>query len=132
MYFKVLAKCGHVGKNNYILKWFYVKAESGVDAARIVRNKPRVKHHHKFAIKDVKKIDFEEYINGLKTMASDPYFNVHNSRDQRLFKCIDKDDLYREVEDKGYKKERNGQRLKYELLTKEWNRIMQGGMFYDK
>lgn len=25
-YYKVCAKCGHVGRNYFILKWFYVKA----------------------------------------------------------------------------------------------------------
>ena len=36
-YYKVYAKCGHVGRNSYILKWFYVKAESGSEAAKKVR-----------------------------------------------------------------------------------------------
>lgn len=35
-YFKVEAKCGHVRRNNYILKEFYVKAESKKEAARIL------------------------------------------------------------------------------------------------
>ena len=39
-YFKVQAKCGHVGRNHYILKWFYVKALTGEEAAKVVRDKP--------------------------------------------------------------------------------------------
>lgn len=53
-YYKVRAKCGHVGRNNYIIKPFFVKANDGKEAAKIVRNTPRVKHDHKYAIIDVK------------------------------------------------------------------------------
>ena len=81
-YYKVLAKCGHVRRNRYILKWFYLKADSGKEAARIIRFTPRVKHHHKDAIREVVIIDYDEYVNGIKIMTSDMYFNVHNSTDQ--------------------------------------------------
>ena len=73
MYYKVLAKCGHVGRNNYIIKCFYVKANDGEEAAKIVRQKPRVKHHHKDAIRDVIAIELEEYLTGLKIMEADMY-----------------------------------------------------------
>ena len=79
-YYKVLAKCGHVGRNKYIEKWFYIKAKSGKEAAKIVRDLPRVKHHHKDAIKDVIKISFEEYINGKKLTDQDFFFHIHNQR----------------------------------------------------
>ena len=55
MFYKVTAKCGHVGRNNYIEKDFFVKADSGRDAALIVRCKPRVKHDRKDAILSVKR-----------------------------------------------------------------------------
>ena len=61
-YYKVLAKCGHVGRHRYITKWFYVKASSGKEAAYIVRYKPRVKHDHKDAIREVVPINYDEYI----------------------------------------------------------------------
>ena len=83
MFYRVSAKCGHVGKSNYILKDFYVKAISGKDAARKIRNAPRVKHHHKDAIRFVEKIDYNEYINGVIQMHNDWYFHVHNSSDQK-------------------------------------------------
>lgn len=83
MFYRVSAKCGHVGKSNYILKDFYVRAISGKDAARKIRNAPRVKHHHKDAIRVVEKIDYNEYINGVKEMCDDCYFHVHNSSDQK-------------------------------------------------
>lgn len=129
-YYKVLAKCGHVGRNRYILKWFYLKANSGKEAAKIIRFTPRVKHQHRDAIREVVKIDLDEYVSGIKIMASDIYFNVHNSRDQKLYNCIKQEDVYPEIEEKKYKKKRNGQRLKYESLEKEWKRELRGGITY--
>jgi len=131
-YYKVLAKCGHVGRNRYILKWFYLKSDSGEDAAKIIRFTPRVKHHHKDAIREVVRIDYDEYVNGSKIMASDMYFNVHNSTDQKLYNCIKQGDVYPEIEEKKYKKNRNGQRLKYEALEKEWKQKIKGGRTYDE
>lgn len=131
-YYKVHAKCGHVGRNWYILKWFYLKADSAKDAAEIVRYEPRVKHHHKDAIREVVKIDYNEYIIGIKIMASDMYFKVHNSTDQKLYNCIKQEDIYPEIEKKKYKKGRNGQRLKYESQEKEWKNKIKGGIIYDE
>ena len=126
-YFKVLAKCGHVGRNKYILKWFYVKAESGEDAARDVRNTPRVKHHHKDAIRDVMEITLDEYFTGKKLMLNDKYFQVHNRSDSRLFNCEKVDEIYPEEKEVKYKKKRNGQRIKNILLEKESLRFLRGG-----
>lgn len=50
-YYKVLARCGHVKKGRYIEKWFYVEEESKKEAAQIIRNTPRVKHHKKKLLK---------------------------------------------------------------------------------
>ena len=47
-YFKVLAKCGHARRTMYVLKWFYIKAESGKDAASKIRMTGRVKHHQNY------------------------------------------------------------------------------------
>ena len=132
MYYKVLAKCGHVGRNYYILKWFYVKAENKKAAALKVRNTPRVKHHQKDAIRNVVEIVFEEYINGLKMMESDMYFHIDNSSDQRKLNCVNSADVVRENICIKYKKERNGQRLRNELLEKEWKKEKQGGILYDR
>ena len=131
-YYKVLAKCGHVGKNNYILKWFYVKAQDGKEAAKIVRFKPRVKHDHKDAIVDVIKISLDDYIKGIKTMSSDMYFKVDNSTDQRLCNCVKLEDLHPEEEKMQYKKKGIGRRLRDECLYEELGKEIQGGMLYDR
>lgn len=126
-YYKVLAKCGHVGRNNYILKWFYVKAESGEDAAKDVRNTSRVKHHHKDAIREVKEITLEEYFIGKKLMSNDKYFQVHNRSDSRLYYCEKPENIYPEEKEIKYKKKRNKQRLKYRILEKESKKFLRGG-----
>lgn len=131
MYYKVLAKCGHVGRNNYMLKWLYIKAESGKEAAEFARKTPRVKHDHKDAIRKVVEIDFDEYQKGRKIMKSDMFFQVHNSSDQRLCNCIQQEDVYPEIWKKKYKKARNGQRIRYLALEKETKKMLQGGCSYD-
>lgn len=83
MFFEVEAKCGHVGKNKYILKNFYIKTESAKKAAFIIRNVPRVKHDHKDAIRNVREITYEEYVEGAKRMEVDDYFRIHNSSEQK-------------------------------------------------
>ena len=131
MYYKVLAKCGHVGRNNYIIKCFYVKANDGEEAAKIVRQKPRVKHHHKDALRDVIAIELEEYLTGLKIMEADMYFKVQNSSDQRLYNCVKQEDIYPEEDKKKYKKPRNGQRLRALEMEKEMKKYVQGGWMND-
>lgn len=131
MYYKVLAKCGHVGRNKYILKWFYLKTSTGEEAAKIVRQKPRVKHHHKDAIREVIRISMDEYMMGLKIMEDDMYFHVHSSSDQRLYNCVKQDDVYPEKNEKKYKKSRNGQRIRALAMEKEMRKYAQGGWMYD-
>lgn len=88
-YYKVVAKCGHVGRGHYIIKDFFVKAENGKEAARKVRFSPRVKHDWKDAIVSVTLITKEEFIKGRKLFKCDPYFNVTNSTEQRLSGAVD-------------------------------------------
>ncbi len=58
-YFKVTAKRGHVGRRHYIVKAFYIEANSGKEAAFKVRYTPRVKHDRKDAILSVEAITKE-------------------------------------------------------------------------
>ena len=93
-FYEVKAKCGHVGRKFYALKTFAIKAENGREAARIARDIPRVKHHHKDAIVDVKKIEYDRYIEIIEMNQDDPYFKCHNVQEQRDY--ID-NDIYPEV-----------------------------------
>ena len=83
MKYEVIAKCGHVGRNNYVLKSFAVEAGSAAEAAAVARSFPRVKHHHKDAIRDVMEIDDARYLEILEMHRSDPYFRCHSIQEQR-------------------------------------------------
>lgn len=82
-YYIVTAKCGHVGKGCYIPIDFPVRAESKTKAAKIVRNFPRVKHHHKDAILDCCEVSFEEYSAIREKNKTDIYLYCHSSSEQR-------------------------------------------------
>ncbi len=126
-YFKVQAKCGHVGRNHYILKWFYVKALTGEEAAKVVRDKPRVKHDQKDAIREVIEISFDEYLAGTKANSEDMYFKCSNKQEQEFYKCVKLEEIYPEEKEKtNYKKKRNGQRIKNKFLEKEMKREIRG------
>ena len=131
MYYKVTAKCGHVGKNNFINKDFYVKADSGKDAANKIRWTPRVKHHHKYAIRMVEEITYQEYIIGKKIMQSDKYFQVKNSTEQRICGCVKQEDVYPEEVERKFKKSRVLQRLRYEAREREWKKWNNKGLLND-
>ncbi len=96
-YYVVSAKCGHVGKNNYYRGKFYVYAENGSEAASVVRNRPRVKHDHKNAILDIKRITFEEYIKGYIEESHKPYYMCTNKQQQLDNWDNIKEDVYPEV-----------------------------------
>ena len=129
-YFKVLAKCGHVGKNKYITKWFYVKAYSSKEAAGKVKLMPRVKHNHKEVILQVIEIEFNKYIQGLKLNSNDNYFKIKNSSDQKIYNYFNFDQIYDEIyEDTKEEKDNNKQLLKYKIIEKEGRKIIQGGLY---
>ena len=120
-YYEVEAKCGHVGRNNYIIKKFYVCANDGKDAALKVRYSPRVKHHHKDAIKSVTEIDYDSYIFGLNARKNDPYFLVHNSLEQRIACKFDKNEIIRENQETTYKKPTHAKRrIINDMFVKDW------------
>ena len=55
-YFKVVTKCGHVGRYHCIWIEFAIVAESKQQAADKVREEGRVKRDHKDFIKEIKEI----------------------------------------------------------------------------
>lgn len=122
-YWKVKAKCGHVGKTKYITKFFYVKAETKKEAAEKVRWFPRVKHHHKDAIKEVKCISQDEFVAGLKEFSKDPYFKAKNKQEQKA-KCVGIDyETFYEERHQTYKKNNHLKRsLIDEQRIAEWKK----------
>ena len=87
-FYEVVAKCGHVGRNKYIPIKFAVKAESGKEAAAIVRWYPRVKHNHKDAILTVEKIDYLRYLEINAINDNNPYLKCKSKYEQRLIEGL--------------------------------------------
>ena len=81
-YFKVLAKCGHVGKGFYYEGAFYVKSDDAKKAAAYVRTLPRVKHDHKDAIISVEELSKKEFEAGIENRHNQAYFQCINSSEQ--------------------------------------------------
>jgi len=95
-YFKVVMKCGHVGKKRYVPITFAVKAINGKDAAEKARLFPRVKHSQKYAVLDCERITYEEYVNIYKMNGQDEYLKCKNIQQQNLIDMSDRilDDPY--------------------------------------
>lgn len=89
-YYAVKCKCGHVGKNNCIIITFPVVAESGKDAAKIARMIPRCKHHHKDCIREVTKIDYEEYLRIKEVNNNDLYLQCKCIQEQNQLDLSDR------------------------------------------
>lgn len=89
-YFAVKCKCGHVGRNYYILITFPVIAENKKEAARIARSIPRCKHHHKDCIREVVEITYEEFIELEHKNNADPYLKCRCVQEQRNIDLSDR------------------------------------------
>ena len=128
MFFEVKAKCGHVGKHNYVIKNFYTRANCAKEAAKKIRFAPRVKHDRKDAILEVKEIDYQDYKNGVLKNKNDEYFNIHNSSDQ---KRIFTGDIFREEyrEDR-QKRDVAFKRKKWQIIEKETRKMVLGELYY--
>ena len=93
-YYIVTTKCGHVGKNKYIVVDFPVLAENGKDAARKAREIPRVKHHHKDAILNVREVSLEEYNQYEEKKNNDDYLKCSSRQEQNMIKNISERIIY--------------------------------------
>lgn len=121
-YYEVIAKCGHVGKKHYVPVKFVVVAESGKEAAKKVRQFPRVKHDHKDAILDVRCITLEEFLEIKEINDNDPYLKCHSRQEQNLIVNLAERmvaDLHnvKEIFDKQVRKDRVAYKLrKFKIL----------------
>ena len=84
-FYLVTTKCGHVGKTAYMPITFPIKAENGREAAKIARNFPRVKRHHKDAILNCEKVDEKRYFEQLSLNNQDPYLHVTSKQEQEQY-----------------------------------------------
>lgn len=95
-YFMVIAKCGHVGKNNYYKGTLFFKAENAKDAAKRARECPRVKHDQKEAILSVKEIDNDFFEAGRKQHNANHYFTCVTVQEQRMYLSEIEDNIFQE------------------------------------
>lgn len=98
-FYRVDTKCGHVRKNYYMPIGFAIRAESAKEAAKIARNMPRVKHHHKDAIQNVQEISWEDYHSLRKQNDLNPYLHCKNVQEQRLIQAY----IDQNIEEEGKK-----------------------------
>ena len=123
-YFAVTVKFGHVGQHKCIIKTVPVTAESGKEAAFIARWMPRVKHHDKYAIINVKEIDLETYLVLLIEKSFDPYFQCKSIQEQRK-ECVGIEDeiQYMEENEIDYEKREKSRKNKVNFKNKRNKRI---------
>jgi hypothetical protein len=86
-YYAVKTMCGHVGNGKYLEVTFPIKAYSSKEAAEIARWRPRVKHHNKHAILDIKLISYDEYITLIDEQNNDPFIHCSNKQEQKMYCC---------------------------------------------
>lgn len=95
-YYMVIAKCGHVGKNNYFKGELFFRAENGKEAAFLARKCPRVKHDQKDAILEVAEIDFASYEIGRRQQHLSHYYTSENIQEQRMFSSEIEENVFME------------------------------------
>lgn len=130
-YFRVEAKCGHVGRNKFILKNFFIKSENKKSAAQTVINFPRVKHNHKDVIRVVENISKGMYIEGITETSNDMYFNVTNSTDQKRYCLFGENEIKDETINKKYRKKRHKRYLVESVIMNEMCLEIRGGLYYE-
>ena len=113
-YFKVNAKCGHVGRRNYINIDFAVVASSAKEAAAKARNFGRVKHHSKEAINFVEEISFEEFNELVEKLSNDPYISCDNIQEQRRI-----EDIYDRISCYDYEEEKKDRCVEYKMKKRK-------------
>ena len=83
-YYKVTAKCGHVGKMCYVPINFAVKAYTASEASQRAKTFPRVKKQLWDCIIACVEISKKEYKRIYKANKRDPYLNCKCARDHAL------------------------------------------------
>ncbi len=83
-FYIVDAVCGHVGRDYGVIKSFAITAKDSKEAAAVCRSMPRVKHHFKYAIRNVQKVSLEKYLIQYMQNAFDPYLTSTNIQEQNL------------------------------------------------
>ena len=113
--FKVTVKCGHVGKNKYVLIDFAIKAESRKEASFIAKRIPRVKHHRKDTIVDCVEVSEEEFKEIVEKNNNDMYLKCKNIQEQRLIEGFESRIMSYEVEEDNKLKAKREARINHKI-----------------
>ena len=113
-YFKVNAKCGHVGRGNFINIDFAVVAENAKEAAAKTRMFGRVKHHYKDAINFVEEINIDEFNELVEKLSNDPYIGCDNIQEQRRI-----EDFYDRISAYDYEEEKKDRCVEYKMKKRK-------------
>lgn len=120
-FYEVCCKCGHVGRDNYILITFAICAENGRKAADIARWLPRVKHHVKDAIQYCHEISLADYLNLKEASKKNAYLHCQSSKDQKEHPEIQENVVFgeRQTESHHAREKVAYHRLKEEIQNEE-------------
>lgn len=131
-YYAATVKMGHVGQGKFIIKTIAIKAESRKEAAYKARWTPRVKHHNKHAVIDVKEIDLEAYLLLNLETSLDPYFHCENIQDQREM-CGDiKDEIQELYSEIDYEKRREKRKERILFQQKKNKCFYRGEKYFER
>lgn len=112
-YYKVVCKCGHVGKMKYIPITFAVCASSGKAAQERARKIPRVKHDAEDAVIHCTKISYEEYLIIREINDNDSYLKCRNAEDMSQFDFSDR------IKNYSYKREKQHRTSREERIMRQ-------------
>ncbi len=112
-YYKVLVKMGHVGKDKYLPMELVFAAANEKKAAELARRHGGVKRDHvDWCLKIPEEINYEEFLEKLEIINSDPYWDGRSRQNIKKFK-------HRLVKEKHYsrKNKRKINKKTYEKVT---------------
>ena len=118
-YYAVKTMAGHVGKGKYIEITFPVYAEDGREAAKRARWIPRVKHHNKHCILEVRKITLEEYNELIEENKKNPYLSCSSNQELRRLIPNIEEEVKSTKSNKKHSKKRNRENFEFKLKKRE-------------
>ena len=132
-YYRVVAKCGHVGRKHYVPISFAVVARNGKEASKQARDYARVKHHHKDAILSCTEVSYDLYKEIKNNNDNDPYLHCKNKKEQKAIEFFDQRIEEEPIKDHSYIKSNHKDRYiyKYKKYKEQMSsKKYKGGAYY--
>lgn len=112
-YYKVVCKCGHIGKMKYIPIAYAVCADSAKSAETKAKKIGRVKHDAEDAIIHCSKISYEEYLIIKEINDNDPYLGCHSDEEAAQY------DFSERVRDEFHKSDKQHRATRHERILRQ-------------